>query len=61
MGKYTRQTERRPYTKEKLNSALDAIQSGRKIRTIAREFDIHEATLRRHLKIRNNIEHSKKA
>ncbi|KAF5302982.1 hypothetical protein FQA39_LY10160 [Lamprigera yunnana] len=54
MGRYTKNTQRRSFSAEALNSALNAIlKDGRKIREVARAFEIHEATLRRKLKIIN--------
>ncbi|KAF5307116.1 hypothetical protein FQR65_LT18450 [Abscondita terminalis] len=54
MGKYTRKTRRRSFSAEALNAALNAIvEDGRKIRELAKAFEIHEATLRRKLKIKN--------
>lgn len=56
MGKYKRKTQRGSFTKDALNAALKAIineSSG--IREAGRRFEIPESTLRRHLKIRNNL------
>ncbi|KAB0795413.1 hypothetical protein PPYR_12252 [Photinus pyralis] len=59
MGKYQRKTERRNFSQASLDSALDAIEKGRKIRAVARDFGIHEATLRRHLGIKRKIKDRK--
>lgn len=54
MGRYTRKTQRGSFSAETLDAALNAIlKDGRKIREVARTYGIHEATLRRKLKIKN--------
>lgn len=45
-NKYVRKTNIAGWTKETLQEALEAIDSGRKIREVSRSFGIHEATLR---------------
>lgn len=60
MGKYTRKTQRGSFSSETIDAALKAIiEDGRKVREVARAFEIHEATLRRKLKIRNLMKESK--
>jgi hypothetical protein len=59
MGKYTRKTTRGK-NKERLDVALNAIiNENMKIREAGRIYEIHEATLRRHLKIRKNLKQAK--
>jgi transposase-like protein len=51
MGRYKRKTERRNFfTNEILRQIKDKINSGQSKRSVAREFNIHEATLRKRLK-----------
>lgn len=50
---YVRKTQRAKWTEEQLNKALDSIRGGRKIREVARAFEIHEATLRTRMKMGN--------
>lgn len=45
-SKYVRKSNVGNWTEETLKKALDAINSGRKIREVSRAFNIHEATLR---------------
>lgn len=59
MGKYTRKTNRRNYKTEALLSAMNAVEQGQKIRAAARDYDIHEATLRRQLKIKGKFKQRK--
>lgn len=60
MGKYTRKTQRRSFSVTALDAALNAIvEDGRKIREVARSFEISEATLRRKLKIKNRTKEVK--
>ncbi|XP_049772017.1 uncharacterized protein LOC126153263 [Schistocerca cancellata] len=54
MGRYyKRKTQKAKWTQEELCKALDAINSGRKIREVSRAFRIHEATLRTRMNIKN--------
>jgi hypothetical protein len=45
-----RTTSKASWSQDQLKAALAAVRSGRKIREIGRQFDIHEATIRQQLK-----------
>lgn len=47
----TRTTDKASWTEDQLTAALAAIRDGEKIRAIGRRFGIHEATLRKRLKL----------
>lgn len=59
MGKYTRKTNRGIHADRIASAVNKVLTENKKIREVARHYEIPEATLRRHLKIRNNVRQQK--